>query len=262
MGGKQEVTLKHLLTHSSGLPAHLSLYAHTSGKEHILRRILEIPLEHRPGSRSLYSDLGFILLGGVLERVCGRSLDNLARERIFQPLEMRRTGFQPPSAWRPRIAPTEIDPWRKRLLRGEVHDENAYAMGGVAPHAGLFATAADLAVFCQTLLNGGVYNHRRIVKQSTLEAFTRRQAHPSGSTRALGWDTPSPKGSAGNKLSRQSYGHTGFTGTSLWIDPQRRLFIVFLTNRVHPSRENRAIQSARRQVADTVAEAVDKMGMI
>ena len=262
VGRKHEVTLKHLLTHSSGLPAHFPLYAHTSGKEHILRRILEIPLEHRPGSRSLYSDLGFILLGGVLERVCGQSLDNLARERIFQPLGMRRTGFQPPSAWRPRIAPTEIDPWRKRLLRGEVHDENAYAMGGVAPHAGLFGTATDLGVFCQTLLNGGVYNHRRIVKQSTLEAFTRRQAQPSGSTRALGWDTPSPKGSSGDKLSRQSYGHTGFTGTSLWIDPQRRLFIVFLTNRVHPSRENGAIQSARRQVADTVAEAVDKMGMI
>ena len=135
-------------------------------------------------------------------------------------------------------------------------------MGGVAPHAGLFGTAADLGVFCQALLNGGVYNHRRIVKRSTLEAFTRRQAQPSGSTRALGWDTPSPKGSAGGKLSRQSYGHTGFTGTSLWIDPQRRLFIVFLTNRVHPSRENRAIQAARRQVADTVAEAVDKMGII
>ena len=118
VGGKHEVTLKHLLTHSSGLPAHFPLYAHTSGKEHILRRIPEIPLEHRPGSRSLYSDLGFILLGGVVERVCGQSLDNLARERIFQPLGMRRTGFQPPSAWRPRIAPTEIDPWRKRLLRG------------------------------------------------------------------------------------------------------------------------------------------------
>ena len=161
VGGKHEVTLKHLLTHSSGLPAHFPLYAHTSGKEHILRRIPEIPLEHRPGSRSLYSDLGFILLGGVLERVCGQSLDNLARERIFHPLGMRRTGFQPPSAWRPRIAPTEIDPWRKRLLRGEVHDENAYAMGGVAPHAGLFGAATDLGVFCQTLLNGGVYNHRR-----------------------------------------------------------------------------------------------------
>ena len=158
----------------------------------------------------------------------------------------------------PRIAPTEMDPWRKRLLRGEVHDENACAMGGVAAHAGLFGTAPDLAVFCQALLNGGIYNHRRIVKPGTLETFTRRQAGPRDSSRALGWDTPSPNSSAGNRLSRQSYGHTGFTGTSLWIDPTRRLFIVLLTNRVHPSRSNTAIQSARRQVADTVAEAVDQ----
>lgn len=256
-GGKQQVALKHLLAHSSGLPAHVPLYAQTGRKDNILQRILETPLEHQPGRRSAYSDLGFILLGAVLERACGDSLDNLARERIFQPLGIRRTCFRPPSAWKPRIAPTEIDPWRKRLLRGEVHDENASAMGGVAGHAGLFGTAADLAVFCQALLNGGVYHHRRIVKRSTLEAFTRRQAQPTQSSRALGWDTPSPDSSAGSRLSPQSYGHTGFTGTSLWIDPRRRLFVVFLTNRVHPSRENSAIQPARRQLADTVAEAVD-----
>ena len=257
-GNKRQVALKHLLAHSSGLPAHIPLYKHAGGKEDILRRILETPLEYPPGSRSLYSDLGFILLGAVVERACGESLDKLAREQIFQPLGIRRTCFHPPSDWRPRIAPTEMDPWRKRLLRGEVHDENASAMGGVAAHAGLFGTAADLAVFCQALLNGGVYNHRRIVKRTTLESFTQRQADPRDSSRALGWDTPSPNSSAGNKLSRQSYGHTGFTGTSLWIDPRRRLFIVFLTNRVHPSRNNAAIQSARREVADTVAEAVDQ----
>ena len=255
---KQQVALKHLLAHSSGLPAHVPLYAHAGGKEDILRRILETPLEHPPGSRSLYSDLGFILLGAVVERACGESLDRLAQEQIFRPLGMGRTCFQPPAAWKPRIAPTEMDPWRKRLLRGEVHDENACAMGGVAAHAGLFGTAPDLAVFCQALLNGGIYNHRRIVKRSTLETFTRRQAGPRDSSRALGWDTPSPNSSAGNRLSRQCYGHTGFTGTSLWIDPTRRLFIVFLTNRVHPSRENNTIQSARRQLADTVAEAVDQ----
>ena len=257
-GDKQQVALKHLLAHSSGLPAHVPLYRQADGKENILQRILDISLEHRPGSRSVYSDLGFILLGAVVERAFGDSLDNLARERIFRPLGIRRTCFRPPSAWGPRIAPTEMDPWRQRLLRGEVHDENACAMGGVAAHAGLFGTAADLAVFCQALLNGGVYNHRRIVKASTLETFTRRQAQPSESSRALGWDTPSPNCSAGSLLSPQSYGHTGFTGTSLWIDPRRRLFIVFLTNRVHPSRENSAIQSARRQIADTVAEAVDQ----
>ena len=257
-GAKRRVGLKHLLAHSSGLPAHLPLYKHASGKENVLRRILETPLERRPGSRSLYSDLGFILLGAVLERACGDSLDKLAQEQIFRPLGMRRTCFHPPSDWRPRIAPTENDPWRKRLLRGEVHDENAYAMGGVAAHAGLFGRAADLAVFCQALLNGGVYNHRRIVKPSTLETFTQRQTRPAATTRALGWDTPAPDSSAGNELSPRSYGHTGFTGTSLWIDPRRRLFIVFLTNRVHPSRENTAIRSARREVADTAARAVDQ----
>ena len=254
---KQQVALKHLLTHSSGLPAHIPFYEQTNGKENILQRILDIPLEYRPGSRSVYSDLGFILLGAVVEKACGDSLDNLARERIFQPLGMVRTCFHPPSDWRHHMAPTEMDPWRKRLLRGEVHDENAYAMGGVAGHAGLFGTAADLGVFCQALLNGGVYNHRRIVKRSTLEIFTRHQAQPPESSRALGWDTPSPNCSAGSRLSPQSYGHTGFTGTSLWIDPRRRLFIVFLTNRVHPSRDNSTIQPARREVADTVAEAVD-----
>ncbi|MCY3756572.1 MAG: serine hydrolase [Acidobacteria bacterium] len=257
-GQRQHVALEHLLTHSSGLPAHVPLYKHAGGKENVLKRILETPLEHRPGSRSLYSDLGFILLGAVLERACGDSLDNLARKQIFEPLGMSRTCFHPPSDWRPRIAPTEMDPWRKRLLRGEVHDENACAMGGVAAHAGLFGTAADLAVFCQALLNGGVYNHRRIVKRTTLETFTKRQAGPRDSSRALGWDTPSPDSSAGSRLSPQSYGHTGFTGTSLWVDPRRRLFIVFLTNRVHPSRDNSTMQSARRQVADSVAEAVDR----
>ncbi len=257
-GNKRQVALKHLLAHSSGLPAHVPLYQHASGKENVLRRILETPLEQQPGSRSLYSDLGFILLGAVVERACGDSLDRLAQDQIFRPLGMRRTCFLPPSDWRPRIAPSEMDPWRKRLLRGEVHDENAWAMGGVAAHAGLFGTATDLAVFCQALLNGGVYNHRRILKRNTLETFTQPQADPRDSSRALGWDTPSPNSSAGNKLSRQSYGHTGFTGTSLWIDPRRRLFIVFLTNRVHPTRNNTAIRSARREVADTVAEAVDQ----
>ena len=232
---RQQVTLGHLLTHSSGLPAHRPLYKHTCGTRNYLRQVLRVPLEYQPGSRSVYSDLGFILLGGILEMISGQSLDSLARERIFRPLGMHQTCFQPKFRLKPRIAPTEHDPWRKRLLRGEVHDENTFAMGGVAAHAGLFGTAGDLAVFCQSLLNGGVYNHRRIVKRSTLEIFTRRQPQPPASSRALGWDTPSRRSSAGSKLSRRSFGHTGFTGTSLWIDPRRQLFIVFLTNRVHPS---------------------------
>jgi CubicO group peptidase (beta-lactamase class C family) len=155
------------------------------------------------------------------------------------------------------IAPTEKDPWRRRLLRGEVHDENAFAMGGVSAHAGLFGNTRDLAVFCQMLLNGGVYDHRRIVRHSTLERFTARQNFPPGSSRALGWDTPSNGSSAGSLLSQESFGHTGFTGTSIWIDPSREIFIILLTNRVHPTRENNAIRDVRRMVADGVVRAVD-----
>ena len=254
---KEKVTFRHLLSHSSGLPAHLPLYKNTCGKRHYLKKILQIPLEYEPGKRSIYSDLGFILLGIVLEKINGQSLDLLAREQIFSPLGMNQTSFRPNSSLRSRIAPTENDSWRRRLLQGEVHDENAFALGGVAAHAGLFGTAEDLAIFCQAFLNGGVYDHRRIVKRSTVEKFTRRQPHLSDSSRALGWDTPTRGSSAGNKLSPRSFGHTGFTGTSLWIDPRRHLFIVFLTNRVHPSRENTTVQLARRQVADTIVEAID-----
>ncbi|HSB61015.1 MAG TPA: serine hydrolase, partial [Vicinamibacteria bacterium] len=179
------------------------------------------------------------------------------------------TGYRPPAALLARIAPTEQDPWRGRLVRGEVHDENAHAMGGVAPHAGLFGTAADLARFAQALLNGGVFEHRRLVSRATVERFTRR-AGIAGSTRAIGWDTaadetgarssvPGAPGysSAGSLFSARSFGHTGFTGTSMWMDPERRLFVILLTNRVHPTRENGAIRQVRSAVADAVVRALD-----
>src|SRR5260370_162137 len=180
-------------------------------------------LAYEPGTKSLYSDLGLFLLGEVLERVAGRPLDEIARQGIFAPLGMRDTGYRPPPALLPRIAPTEVDPWRGRLLRGEVHDENAHAMGGIAPNAGLFGTAPDLGRFAQMLLNGGVFEHHRLVSRATLERFTRRAAIP-GSTRAIGWDTvmddsrarsstPGTPGysSGGRLLSSRSFGHTGFT---------------------------------------------------
>jgi CubicO group peptidase (beta-lactamase class C family) len=169
---------------------------------------------------------------------------------------MAATGFNPGPELLPRIAPTEQDAWRGRLLRGEVHDENAFALGGVAPHAGLFGTAPDLARFAQMLLWGGVYDHHRLVSRDVIERFTRRADVP-GSSWALGWDTPSGESSsAGSLLSRRSFGHTGFTGTSLWIDPERRLFVILLTNRVHPNRENNAIREVRAAVADAVARAL------
>jgi beta-glucosidase-like glycosyl hydrolase/CubicO group peptidase (beta-lactamase class C family) len=254
-GAKDKVTVRHLLTHSSGLDWWAPLYRDLKGQAEFVARIQGMDLVYEPGTKSLYSDLGLILLGEILERVAGEGLEPFIRTRLLVPLGMRETCYRPGLELVPRIAPTEQDAWRGRLLRGEVHDENAYALGGVASHAGLFGTASDLARFAQMLLNGGVYDHRRIVSRQTLEAFTRRAGVP-GSSRALGWDTPSEGSSAGTLLSSRSFGHTGFTGTSLWIDPERKLFVILLTNRVHPTRENDAIRRVRPLVADAVVRAI------
>jgi beta-N-acetylhexosaminidase len=256
-GAKDKVTVWHLLTHSSGLDWWGPLYRDLKGPEAYLKRIESMDLVYEPGTKSLYSDLGIFLLGQILERVAGESLDAFATRRIFEPLGMTETLYLPGPALRARIAPTERDPWRGRLLQGEVDDENAFALGGVAPHAGLFGTARDLAQFAQMMLNGGVYDHHRIVSREVLERFTRRADVP-GSSRAMGWDTPSGESSAGRLLSPRSFGHTGFTGTSLWIDPDRRLFVVLLTNRVHPTRENDAIRQVRPAVADAVVRALSQ----
>ncbi len=254
--GKEAVTVRHLLTHSSGLQAIAPLYKEIKGKAAFAERIQAMDLEYPTGSRSVYSDPGIILLGEILEQAAGQPLEAFVRERIFEPLGMRDTLFRPPAELRSRIAPTEIDPWRGRLIHGEVHDENAFALGGVAPHAGLFGTAGDLSRFAQMLLNGGISNGRRIVSRETVELFTRRAGIP-GSDRALGWDTKSAEGSsAGTLLSSRSFGHTGFTGTSIWMDPERQLFVILLTNRVHPSRENNLIREARPAVADAVVRAL------
>jgi CubicO group peptidase (beta-lactamase class C family) len=189
------------------------------------------------------------------------SLDVFLEERVFQPLGMRWTRYRPPLDWLDLIAPTENDPWRGRVLRGEVHDENAARLGGVAGHAGLFSNAPDLANFARWMLN--VYHGNTVapgniaIEPALLRSFVTRQPGPEGSTRALGWDTPSEEGSsAGTLLSKASFGHTGFTGTSIWIDPVNDLFIILLTNRVHPTRENSAMGWVRPQVADAVVRAV------
>jgi beta-N-acetylhexosaminidase len=254
-GAKDRVTVRHLLTHSSGLDWWGPLYKELKGPEAYLKRIESMDLVYEPGTKSLYSDLGVFLLGQVLERVGGEPLDAFAAHRIFEPLGMKDTFYRPGPELRPRIAPTELDAWRGRLLQGEVHDENAYALGGVAAHAGLFATATDVARFAQMMLDGGVYDHHRIVSREVIERFTRRADVP-GSSRALGWDTPSGESSAGHLFSPHSFGHTGFTGTSLWIDADRRLFVVLLTNRVHPTRDNDAIREVRPAVADAVVRAL------
>jgi CubicO group peptidase (beta-lactamase class C family) len=255
-GAKARIRVFDLLAHSSGLPAWAPLFQTAHGKDAFLEAIAGVPLEYAPGSRSLYSDLGFLALGGLVEELAGDGLEALTVRRVLSPLGMEETRFCPPPAWLARIAPTERDPWRGRLLHGEVHDENAFALGGVAPHAGLFGTATDLALFSRMLLGEGALGERRIVSPATVARFTARAGIPD-SSRGLGWDTPSPGSSAGTRLTGRAFGHTGFTGTSLWVDPEKDLAIVLLTNRVHPTRQNERIRFVRSRLADLVVESFD-----
>jgi CubicO group peptidase (beta-lactamase class C family) len=253
---RHQVTVRHLLTHTSGLPAFKEYWRTSKNKQDTLTKIFAEPLEYEPGTKEIYSDLGIILMAEIIERLTGRTLDDLARTYIFTPLSMKDTMFRPPKTLWPSIAPTEIDNnLRHRLVQGEVHDENAFAIGGVSGHAGLFSTAPDLAAFCQMLLNGGVYAHHRILRRSTIAQFTTPQQLSSG-TRTLGWAVPTEGGSSGHYFSVHSFGHTGFTGTSIWIDPDRQLFVVLLTNRVHPTRENQKIAQLRPAFHDAVMQAL------
>jgi serine-type D-Ala-D-Ala carboxypeptidase len=256
-GGKEEVTVYHLLEHRSGLPAGRDLWRIALTPDDARAAAMATPLECAPGRCYIYSDLGADMLGFIAERITGQRLDALMQERVFGPLGMQDTYFRPHWTLRDRIAPTELTPPRGYPLRGEVHDENAFALGGIAGHAGLFSTATDLAVFAQMMLNGGEYNGVRIVADSTVSLFTART--PSRGTRALGWDTCGHDGSCGKYLSERAYGHTGFTGTSLWIDPDRDLFVIVLTNRVHAARARRpskVIADIRADVSDVAALAV------
>ncbi len=259
---KDQVLVKDLLAHSGGLLWWTDLFRKFEGKSReeakrgYLASIYEMPLDYPPRSKMVYSDLGILLLGEILERVTGRDLEELARTEVLDPLGMDDAMYRPPDSLRSRIAPTEVDSWRGRLAHGEVHDENAFGLGGVAPHAGLFSTARDLGAFAQMMLNGGTYGGRRLLRPETIALFTRRSNLVSGSSRALGWDTPSAPSSAGARFSPSSYGHTGFTGTSLWIDPERELFAILLTNRVHPTRENPKITELRPALHDAVIDAL------
>lgn len=251
-GGKDKVTVRHLLIHSSGIDWWAPLYKEAHTLPEYLNRIIPMDLKYETGTKSVYTDLGVLMLGDILERVSGTDLNTFARTRLFEPMKMRDTGYKPPESLKARIAPTEIDKeWRKRLVWGEVHDENAAGLGGVAPHAGLFGAAEDLARFATMLLNGGVFENHRYISPATLAAFTTRANVPD-SSRALGWDTPSENSSAGTLMSRRSFGHTGFTGTSMWMDPETKTFVVILTNRVHPTRDNNQIREARPAIADAV----------
>jgi CubicO group peptidase (beta-lactamase class C family) len=248
--GKDRVTVRHLFTHSSGLPAWRELFREAPTRDSALALVYATPLDTLPGARELYSDLGAILAGVVVERVSGMRLSALANQLVFRPLGMRDTRYVPPESWLARIAPTENDPWRGRILRGEVHDENAARLEGITGHAGLFGSAADLVRYGEWWLEAWATD-------SVARAFASRQQLVPGSSRAIGWDTPSNRSSAGTRLANWSFGHTGFTGTSIWIDPSRRLVVVLLTNRVHPTRENTRVIPLRRAVADAAAELAD-----
>ena len=247
-GDKAAITVRHLLDHSSGLPAHHRIWTEASGRDEYRRSIAALALERAPGTSSVYSDPGFITLGFVLEELGGAPLD-----RQFADLFALWPGplqFLPPDEWRDQIAPTEFDPWRGRLIRGEVHDENAAALGGVAAHAGLFGTAAAIGEFARLVLRT-FQEPTRLGYPATMRLFATKTGVP-GSSRALAWDTALPTSSSGTRMSPRAIGHTGFVGTSLWIDPERDLYAVLLTNRVHPTRANEKLLPLRARFHDAL----------
>lgn len=254
-GDKDKVTIRQLLTHTSGLPAGRDIWRIAQTPLEARALVLSTPLEGRPGAQYIYSDLGADVLGLLIEVVSGEPLDKFLTRRVFEPLGMNETMYRPADSLRYRIAPTEVTPPRGYPLRGEVHDENAYALGGVAGHAGLFSTAADLSVFAQMMLNGGEYNGVQIISKPTVELFTSR----SFGHRALGWDTAEGDYGSGRYLGPTAYGHTGFTGTSMWIDPEREMFVILLTNRVHAARALRpakVISDVRADLSDAAVLSV------
>ncbi|HYR11247.1 MAG TPA: serine hydrolase, partial [Longimicrobium sp.] len=253
--GRGDITVRQLLTHTAGLPAGDWLYGSASSPEQALRQVMRTDLVTQPGERMVYSDFGMILMAEAVRRVADEPMDRFLARRIFGPLGMQNTFYLPPPELQRRTVPSAM-PGRERPYEvdGVVHDGNAYRLGGVAGHAGLFSTAWDLSVYAQTLLNGGAYGTRRIWQNGTVAAFIRKQ--PNAGTRALGWDTPAARSSAGSYLSERSFGHTGFTGTSIWIDPTKDLFVIVLTNRTYPGGGQGDILRIRGRVADLAAKAI------
>ncbi len=277
---RQEVTLRMLLAHSSGLPAYEKLFLRARTRDELLHAAFTTSLTADPATRAEYSDIGFIILGAALERVAEEPLDHFCQREIFGPLGMMRTTFNPPPESRKNIPPTANEEeecgagalarespnshpsssmsqkahstFRQRIIQGEVQDENASVLGGVAGHAGLFSTAEDLAKFAHAMLQGG----RPILRPETVALFTRRQSTPESTSRALGWDSPSQPSQSGKYFGPNSFGHLGYTGTSLWIDPDRQLSITLLTNRTWPDCSSQAIKKVRPEFHDALIEAL------
>jgi CubicO group peptidase (beta-lactamase class C family) len=305
---RKEVTIRQLLTHSSGLPAYEKLFLRTSTRDELLRAAFTTPLAADPATRAEYSDIGFIILGVALERLADEPIDRFCQREIFAPLAMTQTTFNPPADLRPKIPPTADErdeqlvvamlpavggqqcpphtsaspdlrsTFRQKNIQGEVQDENAYILGGVAAHAGLFSSALDLGKFAHAILQCGagaparemsaaestpsgnqttLRTALRLFHPETIALFTRRESAPAGTSRALGWDTPSAPSQSGKYFSTQSYGHLGYTGTSLWIDPVRQLSITLLTNRTWPDCSNQSIKQVRPKVHDAIIEALN-----
>jgi serine-type D-Ala-D-Ala carboxypeptidase len=277
---RPSVTLRMLLAHSSGLPAYEQLFLKATTRDELLHAALTTSLLTDPGSRAVYSDIGFIILGIALERLADESLDRFCQREIFAPLAMASTTFNPPPELRAQIPPTADErscgadtpvpeipksqtqsspsqqltrsTFRGRIIQGEVQDENANVLGGIAPHAGLFSNARDLAQFAHCMLNQG----HSIFRPETVSLFTRLESRLVGNSRALGWDTPSSPSQSGKYFSPQSFGHLGYTGTSLWIDPARQLSITLLTNRTWPDCSNQAIKQIRPEFHEAIVEVL------
>jgi CubicO group peptidase (beta-lactamase class C family) len=278
---RPEITFRMLLAHSSGLPAYEKLFLKAHSREDLLIAAFTTPLSADPATRAEYSDIGFILLGAALERLAGEPLDIFCQREIFGPLVMTNTTFNPPREIRSKIPPAadervespeqcgaratarDLPPpsqpssgsrstFRKRIIQGEVQDENAFILGGIAGHAGLFSTPADLARFAHAILRCS----STFLRPETIALFTRRESAPPGTSRALGWDTPSTPSQSGKYFGPRSYGHLGYTGTSLWIDPDCQLSITLLTNRTWPDCSNQAIKQVRPKFHDAVVEAL------
>jgi CubicO group peptidase (beta-lactamase class C family) len=280
---RRDVTLRMLLAHASGLPAYEKLFLRAKTRDALLTAAFTTNLTADPGTRAEYSDIGFIILGVALERLADEPLDTFCQREIFGPLGMSHTTFNPPRTWKDKIIPTVDEcgigecgagaparepliasakpasgAFRGRIIQGEVQDENASVLGGIAGHAGLFAPCEDVAVFAHALLNGG----RPILRADTIELFTRRESSPQGTSHALGWDTPSSPSQSGKYFGPRSCGHLGYTGTSLWIDPDRQLSMTLLTNRTFPDCQNQAIKQVRPAFHDAVIEALKSRGLI
>jgi CubicO group peptidase (beta-lactamase class C family) len=256
-GGNSPITVRNLMTHFSGLRPDLLLEPPWSGYETGIQKALQEKPAGPPGVKFVYSDINFLLLGEIVHRLSGQTLAEFAREQVFVPLEMKDTGFLPPALELARIAPTEFDPAGGPPLRGVVHDPTARFMGGVAGDAGMFTTADDLSKFAQMMLDGGVFRGKRLFSAAAIERFTSTQAPPNQPVlRGLGWDIDSPLSrNRGELFPIGSYGHTGYTGTSIWIDPASKSFVIFLTNYIHPRKDKRSLSALRSRVATIAAES-------